>query len=290
MAPIRAAATYKFGIGGAAFQATKVSVPCTSRLSSQTFVVRKRWPEPSGWIAYDGRGRRWAQCHHLRKNQRRRGDCTDHGTSLILPALASSKCSVMKEQEWGNSQQRRDGRARGSDAGPAARSLQCCEEEGLAENIDPHLKGVLSSGWWQASKEASWGRAAFCGLTAFLLLLGTLETPDVAVAEPQLQDISESTFRHRETVRVHEILSELSDAEMPEAGSPDVGQTSLFSAENEELAADLFEVRTKQGVISHVSVSDCAIMKVEISLDKASRHRGCLDYSSWHRKAMWDGP
>ncbi|GAQ85237.1 hypothetical protein KFL_002250170 [Klebsormidium nitens] len=238
MATTCVATTCRLETGGMIFRRIDASIPCAARLAPQLLNLAKGW-QPFGWIKVGEKGRKWwARRHHSVKHQRRRAD---QGTCLILPAMASVQHCMMKGQTCKSSKRTRDSRVLESTEETA---LGGYEERGSVGTTDLHLNRLpFSWWWWHTNREASWTRAAFSALTAFLLLLGTLETPAfaAAAAAAPVQKVPELIVTLREENHIRKVLSELSVAEMPEAGSPDVGQTSLFSAENEDLAADLFE-------------------------------------------------
>lgn len=99
---------------------------------------------------------------------------------------------------------------------------------------------------WASSEASDWRKQTLCLLAALCLLLGTLERPEEAAAMASRQDLPDTALLQVTKGSLKENLEALLQpvaVNMPESGSPDVGQTSLFSAENEDLAADLFEVR-----------------------------------------------
>jgi hypothetical protein len=99
---------------------------------------------------------------------------------------------------------------------------------------------------WALSEASDWRKQTLCLLAALCLLLGTLERPEEAAAMASRQDLPDTALLQVTKGSLKENLEALLQpvaVNMPESGSPDVGQTSLFSAENEDLAADLFEVR-----------------------------------------------
>jgi hypothetical protein len=99
---------------------------------------------------------------------------------------------------------------------------------------------------WASNEASDWRKQTLCLLAALCLLLGTLETPEEAAAMAPHQNFLDTALLQSTKAPVKEDLGAVVQfvaVNMPESNSPDVGQTSLFSAENEDLAADLFEVR-----------------------------------------------